>query len=170
MTRRHGWLAEFDSPQALVRAARAAHAAGYRAEAYSPFPIDGLAEALGQPPPHIPWWTLAGAVLGALAGYGLQWYAATIDLPLDIGGRPLHSWPMFVPVAFETAMLGGAIAALVAMLWQARLPRLHHPLFALPEFDLASRHRFFLLLQHDDPVVPGWIDAQHPLRRLEVPA
>lgn len=170
MSERWGWLAEFESPEALLRAARATSTAGYRAEAYTPFPVDGLDEALGRPRPRIPAATLLGALLGAAAGALMQWYAATIALPLDIGGRPLNSWPMFVPVAFETGMLGGAFAAVAAMLWSARLPRLHHPLFETPAFELATRNRFFLAIPGDDAVVPGWLDGLQPLCRIEVPA
>ncbi|QHI97383.1 DUF3341 domain-containing protein [Xylophilus rhododendri] len=150
-----GLLAQFDSAEALLVAARAVHAAGCRqAEAYAPFDVEGLDEALGLPPSRIPAATLAGAVLGGAGGYFMQWYAAVIDLPLNIGGRPEHSWPMFIPVTFEMTILGGALAAVLAFFVAARLPALDHPVFGAPGFEQASRDGFFLLLRLDDPAWP----------------
>ncbi|VTU21705.1 hypothetical protein H6CHR_01643 [Variovorax sp. PBL-H6] len=170
-----GLMAEFATADELLAAARRAREAGYRhAEAYSPFPIDGLAEALGFERSRVPFFTFIGALAGAAAGYFMQWYSAVIDYPLNIGGRPLHSWPMFVPVAFELAVLGGALAAVLAMLLGSGLPRLRHPVFAAPDFDLASRNRFFLLLRRDEAVFDAQeaaelLDSLKPLRRVEVP-
>ncbi len=170
---RWGWLAEFASPAALLAAARAARAAGYAPEAYTPFHIDGLAEALGIVRSPIAWLTFAGAVVGGIGGYFMQWYSAVIDRPLNIGGRPLHSWPMFVPVTFSLTILGGALAAVLAFLWTSGLPRLRHPVFDAEDFELATRNRFFLLLHGDDPAFQSaaaarWLDGQAPLRRVEV--
>ncbi len=149
-----GLMAEFDTADALLAAARRVHEAGYQqAEAYSPFPIDGLAEAIGFARSRVPLATLLGALAGGAGGYFMQWYSAVIDYPLDIGGRPLHSWPMFVPVAFELAVLGGALAAVLAMLIGSGLPRLRHPVFDAPDFELATRNRFFLVLRADDPAL-----------------
>lgn len=145
-------MAEFASADALLAAARGVRAAGYRqVEAYSPFPVEGLAEVLGYERTPVPFWTFLGALAGGSGGYLLQWYAAVIDYPVNIGGRPLHSWPMFVPLAFELAVLGGAFAAVAAFLVASRLPKLRHPLFASPDFELASRNRFFLCLRCEDP-------------------
>ncbi len=169
-----GLLAEFASADALLEAARRAHAAGYaNAEAYAPFPVEGLAEALGFTKSRVPAWTFAGAVAGGAGGYLMQWWSAVVDLPLDVGGRPLHSWPMFVPVSFELAVLVGALAAVVAMLVGSGLPRLHHPLFDAADFELASRNRFFLCLRSDDPAFEAesaarLLDEMKPLRRVEV--
>src|SRR3954469_6949110 len=114
MTQMWGLLAEFATADELVAAARRAHEEGYaRAEAYSPFHVEGLAEALGFERNCVPFFTFAGALLGGLGGYFLQCYSAVIDFPVNIGGRPLDSWPMFVPVTFEMAVLGGAFAALI---------------------------------------------------------
>lgn len=147
-----GLMAEFATADALLAAARRAREAGYRhAEAYSPFAIDGLAEALGAPRTKVPLVTFLGALAGAVLGFWLQWYSAVVDYPIDIGGRPLNSWPMFLPTTFEIAVLFGAVSAVVAMLAGSGLPKLHHPLFASPDFDLASRNRFFLCLRSDDP-------------------
>lgn len=169
-----GLMAEFSTADALLAAAEAARAAGYtRIAAYSPFPVEGLAEAVGFARNRVALATLIGAVLGGLLGYGMQWYSAVVDYPLNVGGRPLHSWPMFVPVAFELTILGGALAAFAAVIVGNRLPDLAHPVFAAPDFDLAMRNRFFLCLRADDPrfCAPGssdWLDAQQPLKRSEL--
>ncbi|MDB5958534.1 DUF3341 domain-containing protein [Ramlibacter sp.] len=144
-------MAEFASADALLAAARAVRAAGYRhAEAYSPFPVDGLAEALGSARNRVPLFTFLGGLAGGTGGYFMQWYSAVIDYPVNIAGRPVHSWPMFVPVSFELAVLGAAFAAVLSFLVSAGLPRLRHPLFGSPDFDLATRNRFFLCLRSDD--------------------
>jgi len=169
-----GVMAEFASAEALVDAARGARAAGYpHVEAYAPFPVEGLAEAVGFGRPRVPLWTFVGGLLGGTGGYLLQWYAAVVDYPIDIGGRPFHSWPMFVPIAFEMAVLGGALAAVLALFAANGLPNLHHPVFGAPDFDLAMRNRFFLGLRADDPAFEAgaaarWLDALAPLRRFEV--
>jgi hypothetical protein len=169
-------MAEFASADALLAAARAAREAGFaRIEAYSPFPIEGLAEAIGFEASRVPRWTFVGALLGGAGAYFLQWYSAVVDYAIDVGGRPFHSWPMFVPVTFEMTVLGGALAAVLALFVGNGLPNLHHPVFEAPDFDLASRNRFFLALRSDDPAFDGaraarWLDTQQPLRRFEVPA
>ncbi|GAB3669625.1 DUF3341 domain-containing protein [Ramlibacter alkalitolerans] len=170
-----GLMAEFATADALLAAARAAHAAGYRhAEAYAPFPVEGLAEAVGFTRSHVPLFTFIGGAVGGIGGYLMQWYSAVIDYPVNIAGRPLHSWPMFVPVSFELAVLGGALAAVLAMLVGNGLPRLRHPVFGAPDFDLASRNRFFLCLPAHDPVFEaeaarGLLQSLAPLRCIEVP-
>lgn len=170
-----GLLAEFPSVETLCAAARAARAGGYtRAEAYSPFPIEGLAETLGMRRGWIAPAALAGGLLGGSGVYLLQWYAAVVDYPIDVGGRPLHSWPAFIPATFEMTILGAALAAVLAMLVLNGLPRLYHPLFEVEEFELASRNRFFLYLPARDPVFAGaparaLLDALDPLLVCEVP-
>ena len=164
MSRCWGLVAEFSTADALLAAARRARAAGYRhAEAYSPFAIDGLAEALGAPRTHVPAVTFIGALAGAVLGFFVQWYSAVFDYPVNIAGRPLNSWPMFLPTTFEIAVLFGALSAVGAMLVGSGLPRLHHPLFGSGDFDLASRNRFFLCLRCDDPA----FDAGQARRLLE---
>jgi hypothetical protein len=113
--------------------------------------------------------------VGGGATYFLQWYAAVVDYPINIGGRPLHSWPAFIPATFEITILGAAVAAVVTMLVLNGLPRLYHPLFEVEEFELASRNRFFLCLPARDPVfAPGFardlLAELHPLLLREVPA
>ena len=168
-------MAEYETPEALVAAAQAAHDAGYRrAEAYAPYAIEGLAEALGFHRSRIPALTLAGGLAGGVGGYVLQWYAAVRSYPEEIGARPLHSWPMFIPITFETTILFAALTAFFAVLLANGLPRLAHPIFDAPDFDLATRNRFFLCLRTDDPAFDearagALLDSTAPLRRAEVP-
>ena len=172
----YGLLAEFPSADSLCAAARHVRAHGYtRVEAYSPFAIEGLDEIVGADKGWIAPLTLLGGLLGGAGTYFLQWYAAVVDYPIDIGGRPLHSWPAFIPATFEITILGAALAAVVTMLVANGLPRLHHPLFEVEEFELASRNRFFLCLPARDPVfAPGpardLLAGLHPLLLCEVPA
>ena len=170
-----GVMAEFASATDLLAAAHAARAAGYRrAEAYAPFPVEGLPEALGVGRNWIAPITFLGALAGGLGGYFLQWYTATIDYAINVGGRPPHSWPMFIPVTFEMTILGGALAAVLGLFFANGLPNLYHPIFNAPDFDLAMRNRFFLCLRSDDPAFDAdgaarLLDGLAPLRRAEVP-
>src|SRR5688572_19166020 len=112
----YGLLAEFDDPEDLLAATRRAHAAGYRKMgAYSPFPIEGLIQALGRVPTKLPLLTLLGGVLGAISGYAMQYYASVISYPLNVGGRPYNSWPAFIPVTFELTILGAALFSVLGM-------------------------------------------------------
>jgi hypothetical protein len=173
--RLYGLLAEFPTADALCAAAKQARAHGYtQAEAYSPFSIDGLDEALGPKRDWVAPATLVGGLLGGAGTYFLQWYAAVVDYPVNVGGRPLHSWPAFIPATFEITILGAAVAAVLAMLVQNGLPRLYHPLFEVEEFELASRNRFFLCLPAHDPVfAPGparaLLEELQPMLLREVP-
>jgi hypothetical protein len=170
-----GLMAEYASAEALVAAARAAGTAGYRrAEAYAPFPVEGLGDALGLRPSRVPAITFAGGVVGGVGGAFMQWYSAVVSFPENIGGRPLDSWPMFVPVTFELAVLGAALAAFCAAFVLGGLPRLAHPVFDAPDFDMAMRNRFFLCLPRDDPAfdaqgAEALLAATHPIARCEVP-
>lgn len=147
----HGLLAEFATSDALLAAAHAAYKEGFRVmDAYSPFPIEGLAEAIGFPKTRVPAVVLIGGIIGGAFGYAMQFYS-TYDYPLNIGGRPLHSWPAFVPITFELIVLFGSLFALVGMLAMNRLPQPYHPVFNVPEFKFASQSRFFLCLQAIDP-------------------
>jgi len=172
----YGLLAEFPSAEALCAAAKQAREHGYtHAEAYSPFSIEGLDEALGRKRDWIAPATLIGGLLGGAGTYFLQWYAAVVDYPINVGGRPLHSWPAFIPATFEITILGAAVAAVLVMLIQNGLPRLYHPLFEVEEFELASRNRFFLCLPAHDPVfAPGpartLLEEMQPMLLREVPA
>jgi hypothetical protein len=148
----HGLLAEFHDPSTLVAASRRARDAGYRQmDAYSPFPIEELHEALGLAHTKLPYLVFGGGLLGACAGYFLAYWVSSIAYPLNVGGRPLHSMPAFVPVTFEMTILLAAITAVFGMLALNGLPTLYHPLFNAPRFALASRDRFFLCIEARDP-------------------
>jgi hypothetical protein len=171
----YGLMAEFASADALLAAAKRAREAGYRIEAYSPFPVEGLAEAIGFEKTRVPLATLLGGIAGGVGGFFLQWYTAVIDYPENIGGRPLNSWPEFIPVTFETTVLAAAFAAMIAMLVANGLPRLRHPVFDVREFDLATRNRFFLCLRARGPgfePAPArrFLEGLEPMRVMEVPA
>ncbi len=148
----YGLLAEFEDPDRLVAAARRAHQAGYRRlDAFSPYPIEELADALDFRKTHIPLLVLIGGIAGAAAGYLLQYYAAVIAYPINVGGRPLNSWPAFIPVTFETTILGAALAAVFGMLALNGLPMPYHPNFNVPRFKRVTQDRFFLLIEAADP-------------------
>jgi Protein of unknown function (DUF3341) len=147
----YGLAAEFESPTALVNAANKAREAGYRKmDAYSPIPIEELHRALGLPDTKLPWIVLGGGLTGALAGYGLQYWASTIVYPFNIGGRPFHSWPSFIVPAFETTILFAAGAAVLGMILLNGLPMPYHPMFNARRFAMASRDRFFLCIESQD--------------------
>lgn len=148
----HGLLAEFLLPDDLVLAASRAREEGYRRlDGYSPMPVHGLAEALGARPTRLPLLVLLGGLAGAAGGYAMQVWMNAVDYPLDVGGRPLHSWPAFTIVTFELAILVAALTAVLGMLALNGLPRPHHPVFNVPAFQRASRDRFFLLVESRDP-------------------
>ena len=151
--RLHGLMAEFDSPTALVEAATRARLDGYRQmDAYSPIPIHELDEALGLKRTRLPRLVLLGGILGGLGGFSLQAWASSVAYPMNVGGRPFISWPQFIPVTFETTVLGAALTCFVGMWALNRLPMPYHPVFNVPRFALASRNRFFLVIEATDPM------------------
>jgi hypothetical protein len=144
-------MAEFTSADELLEKARMAYGAGYRKiSAYSPFPIEELPAAIGLRRSRLPWFVLLGGVVGAIAGFALQYYAAVIDYPWNIGGRPFNSWPSFIIVTFEMTILFAAGAAVLGMLLRNGLPQPYHAAFNAPRFRLASQDRFFLAIEADD--------------------
>lgn len=148
----YGVMAEFESPGALVRATRRAYDEGYRKfDAYTPFPIEELHEAVGMHHTRVPLLVLIGGIVGGLSGYGLQYWVSAAAYPLNIGGRPLHSWPAFIPVTFELTVLFAALTAVLGMLALNGLPKPYHPVFNAPRFALATRDRFFLCIEARDP-------------------
>lgn len=147
-----GIVASFSGPEPLVEAVRRLRHAGYRRmDAFSPFPVDGLAEALGMAPTRLPFLVLAGAVAGAGATYGLILYSVLVDYPINAGGRGLHSWPAFVVLAFEGGILGAALAAFFGMLTANGLPQYYHPVFHSPLLSADSGGNFCLLVEAADP-------------------
>jgi len=170
----YGCLAEFKSAEALLHAARSARATGYRhVEAYTPFPVEGLVEIVGSYRDRVPLITLLGGVFGGAGGYFLQWYSAVVNYPMNLGGRPYHSWPAFIPITFELTVLGASLAAVFGMLALNGLPRLYHPLFNAPVFELASRNRFFLCLRtgrdDDTDEMMRFLSSLEPVSVHEVP-
>jgi Protein of unknown function (DUF3341) len=147
----HGVMAEFDNPSALVDATERAREEGYRKmDAYSPFPIEELHAALGGHHSRLPLVVLIGGVVGCLAGYALQYWVSAIAYPVNVGGRPFHSWPAFIPVTFECTILAAALSAVLGMLAANGLPMPYHPVFNVERFALASRNRFFLVIEATD--------------------
>jgi hypothetical protein len=146
-----GLLAEFETPEELLHAARNARAEGYRRmDAYTPFPIHGLSDAMGFRPTKLPLIVLAGAVIGCVAALGTMWFSATIHYPLNVAGKPYASWPMFIPITFELTVLFAALFAVFGMLGMNGLPMPYHPVFNAPRFAFASRDRFFLCIESRD--------------------
>jgi Protein of unknown function (DUF3341) len=149
----YGILAEFDGPTELVAAIHKAREAGYRRmEAYTPFPVEEAVEALHQPPTVLPVLVFLGGLVGGVGGFCMQWWAAVGSYPVVVSGKPLFSWPMFIPITFELTVLCASLTAVLGMLALNGLPMPYHPLFNVPRFALATRDRFFLCLQSRDPL------------------
>jgi len=148
----YGLMAEFETPDALLAAAEKAREAGYRQmDGYSPFPIHGLDEALGQKRTKLPIIVFCGGLTGAVTGYLMQALATGWHYRILVGGKAPHSWPAFIPVTFEMTILFSAITAVVSMILLNGLPQPYHPVFNAPGFDRATRDRFFLCIEAKDP-------------------
>jgi Protein of unknown function (DUF3341) len=148
----YGVMGEFETPEKLLRAVEKVREAGYwRFEAYSPFPLEGLSEAMGLKRNLVPLITLIGGLTGGIGGFGFQYWASAITYPMNIGGRPLNSWPAFIPVTFELTILGAALSAVFGMLALNKLPQPHHPVFNVHRFSHASTDRFFICIEARDP-------------------
>ena len=152
MARRpYGLIAEFDDPGALVAATAKARDAGYRRiDAYSPFPIEELHEAMGAHHSRLPLIVLIGGLIGCISGFALQYWVSVIAYPVNVGGRPFNSWPAFIPVTFECTILGASLDAVLGMLALNGLPMPYHAVFNVTRFALASRNRFFLCIEARD--------------------
>jgi hypothetical protein len=175
-TSTYGLMAEFDSASDLVAAAERTRDAGYKKiDAYSPFPVEGLAEAIGFHHDLVPLITLIGGIVGGGSGFLMQYWMATVSYPTNIGGRPLFSWPSFIVITFEMTILFAAISAVFGMLALNGLPMPYHPAFNVPRFALATKDRFFLIVfasdkKYDAPVTRSFLEAMNPRSISEVPS
>jgi Protein of unknown function (DUF3341) len=148
----HGLMAEFATPEQILEATRRAHQAGYRVmDAYTPYPVEGLPEELDLPRTRVPFVVLVGGLVGAGAGYFMQYWAMALDYPVNVAGKPLNSWPAFIPITFEMMVLVAAFAAILGMFFLNGLPEPYHPVFNVPAFARASQDRFFLCIESADP-------------------
>lgn len=171
----YGLMAEFETPTDILKAAQEAYAEGYRKmDAYSPQPVHGLSEAIGFPKDRVALVCLVGGLLGLLTAYLLQYWINVIAYPLNIGGRPFHSWPAFIIVTFELTILFGGLAAAFGMLAMNGLPMPYHPVFNVPQFAYVTRDRFFLCIESADPkfdmnTTRSFLESLGPNSVAEVP-
>jgi hypothetical protein len=168
-------VAEFSHPDKLLHAARQCRERYEAVDAYAPYSVEGLADAVGFRRNRVALLALLGGIAGGVGIYALMWYSAVLDYPINSGGRPLDSWQVFVIPTFELTVLGAALAAFIGMLVLNGLPRLHHPIFNAPDFDLASRNRFFVSVRATDQAfersaVRTFLQGLDPIRVFEVPA
>ena len=148
----YGVMGEFENPEELIHAAKRIREAGYRhVDAYAPFPVEGLSEALGLKRNLVPLLTLTGGLLGGLGGFLFQYWVAAVSYPLNVGGRPFNSWPAFIPVTFELTVLGASLFSVFGMLVLNKLPQPYHPVFNVERFSHATTDRFFLCVEAHDP-------------------
>lgn len=170
----YGLMAEFDTASGVVRAARRTYMAGYRKiNGYSPYPIEELSEAVGFHRTILPWLVFAGGLIGGLGGLSLLYFTSVIDYPLWVGGKPLASWPAWVPITFECTILGAALTAVVSMILLNGLPQPYHPVFNVERFSLASREKFFLVVEAKDPKydyaeTKTFLESLHPAEVFDV--
>jgi hypothetical protein len=171
----YGLLAEFATIEALIEAIRAARREGYtRMDAYTPMPVEELADELGFHRSRLPWVVFAGGLVGCVGGFLMQHYGMAVSYPLNVGGRPLFSWPAWIPITFELTVLIGGLTAVLAMLGMNGLPQPYHPLFNVERFACASKDRVFLCIEARDPkfdveATRRLLEGTHPREVWEVP-
>ncbi len=172
----YGLMAEFDTVNDAIVAAHRVYAAGYRKiDAYAPFPVEELSEAIGFQRNGVALICLIGGLLGGTAAYVLQWWVNTAGYPVNIGGRPLHSWPAFIIVTFEMTILFSGLSAVFGMLALNGLPQPYHPVFNVPQFDAASRDKFFIVIfatdkKYDPQATREFLESLNPTSVAEVPS
>lgn len=172
--RLYGVVAEFETPEQVLAAAKKVHAEGYtRTDAYTPFAVEGLDEALGMRRTRIGWIMLLAGAVGAFLGFYMQWFANVVHYPLNIGGRPYNSWPNFIVITFEVSVLFAAFTVGLVMIVRNGLPRFYHPIFNTPNFENATRDRFFLCIEERDPrfdavATAAFLESLGPVRVSEV--
>ena len=172
----YGLMAEFDSVNDVITAARRVYGAGYRKiDAYSPFPLEELSEAIGFHKNGVALICLVGGLLGCTGAFTLQWWINTISYPVNIGGRPFNSWPSFIIVTFEMTILFSGLSAVFGMLALNGLPMPYHPVFNVPRFDLASKDRFFIVVfssdkNYDATSTRKFLEGLGPISVSEVPS
>ena len=174
MNESYGLMAEFTTHEELLRAAEKAYDEGFRKmDGYAPFPVEGLPETLGKKT-RLPLFVLIAGIVGGVGAYFMQWDANVISYPINIGGRPLNSWPAFVPITFELTVLAASLTAFFLALGLNGLPQLYHPVFNVPGFERASQDRFFLCIEASDPKFHSnrtreFLQSLNPIRIAEVP-
>ncbi len=171
-----GLMAEFDNVNDVITAARRVYGAGYRKiDAYSPFPVEELSEAIGFHQNGVALICLVGGLLGSTGAFTLQWWINTISYPVNIGGRPLNSWPSFIIVTFEMTILFSGLSAVFGMLALNGLPMPYHPVFNVPRFEFASKDRFFIVIfssdkNYDATRTRQFLEGLNPISVAEVPS
>lgn len=174
--RTYGLIAEFDNVNEAISAAQKVYGAGYRKiDAYSPFPVEELSEAIGFHHNGVALVCLVGGLLGGTAAYVLQWWINTAGYPINIGGRPMHSWPAFIIVTFEMTILFSGLSAVFGMLALNGLPQPYHPVFNVPQFDAASKDKFFIAIfasdkKYDSVATRQFLEGLNPISVAEVPS
>ncbi len=172
----YGLMAEFDDVNNVITAARRVYGAGYRKiDAYSPFPVEELSEAIGFHKNGVALVCLVGGLLGCTGAFTLQWWINTISYPINIGGRPLNSWPSFIIVTFEMTILFSGLSAVFGMLALNGLPMPYHPVFNVPRFEFASKDRFFIVIfssdkNYDATRTRQFLEGLNPISIAEVPS